>query len=259
MPAIQKILHPTDFSQSARYAFESACALARDNRAALIVLHVMMPSVAKVLDHSLPDPSRSAESQGSVADLPWPEASDPRIKVEHRVAEGDAAEEVLRLAASANCDLIVMGTHGRTGIGRILMGSVAEEVLRKAACPVLIVKTHPRATADGEPETTANLGDVFDVRPLGSALHSAHTRKLLRADALELVRLIVRTGEEVPQHTTQGEVIMQCLEGRVNVTALGKTQVLAAGSLIALPAGEPHAVRGVEDASLLLTIVRPRH
>jgi len=62
------------------------------------------------------------------------------VRAERRLAEGDAVEETLRVAQEANADLIVMGTHGWTGLGRLLMGSVAEQVVRRASCPVLTVK-----------------------------------------------------------------------------------------------------------------------
>ncbi len=90
--------------------------------------------------------------------------------MEHRLAEGDPAEEILRLSEAQHCDLVVMGTHGKTGLERYLTGSVAEEVLRKAVCPVLVVKTPLRATPDAEPEAIAIPGDPVDVRPLGSSL-----------------------------------------------------------------------------------------
>jgi len=255
MPGIQTILHPTDFSENSRPAFQTACALARDYHATLLVLHVMMPSVSFVQEGPLPDPLRAAESQESVAQLPWPQPSDPQIRVEHRLAEGDPAEEILRLTEALRCDLVVMGTHGKTGLGRFLTGSVAEEVLRKAVCPVLVVRTPLRARPGAEMEATANPGDLIDARPLGTRLASAHTRTLVRTAALEVVRLIVRAGQEVPQHKAKGDLIVQCLEGRVAFTALGKTQTLEAGKLLTLPAGEPHALKGIEDASLLLTIV----
>jgi nucleotide-binding universal stress UspA family protein/quercetin dioxygenase-like cupin family protein len=258
MPSIQTILHPTDFSENSRYAFQTACALARPNQATLLVLHVMMPSVSPVFQPPPPDPSRSAESQESLAPLPWPEPSDPQTRVEHRVAEGDPAEEILRLAEELRCDLVVMGTHGRTGLGRFLTGSVAEEVLRKAVCPVLVVKTPLRATPEVERETTAKPGERIDVKPLGTALGSARTRRLVRSAPVEVVRLIVRAGQVIPEHTSQGEILVQCLEGRVAFTALGKTQTLEAGTLVYLPAGEPHALQGIENASLLLTILSHR-
>ena len=89
-------------------------------------------------------------------------------------------------------------------------------------------------------------------------MSSAHTRTLIKSDAIEVVRRIVRAGEEIPQHTTKSEMIVHCLEGRVSLTALGKTQILKAGNVIGLSAGEPHALKGIEDASLLLTILGPR-
>jgi nucleotide-binding universal stress UspA family protein/quercetin dioxygenase-like cupin family protein len=258
MPGVQRILHPTDFSENARYAFESACALARDNHATLLLLHVMMPSVSP-LQQPLPDPLRSAESQESIATLPWPQPSDPQIRVEHRVTEGDPAEEILRLTAALQCDVIVMGTHGRTGLGRFLTGSVAEEVLRKALCPVLVVKAQPRATPGAEPETTANAGEPVEVRPHGVSLVSAHTRTLVRSSAAEVVRLIVRAGQKIPQDTDKRAIVVQCLEGGVALTALGKSQVLEPGTLVHLPVGEPHQLEGIAAVSLLLTIRVPGH
>ena len=64
--------------------------------------------------------------------------------MEHRLAEGDAATETLRLALVEQCDVIVMGTRGKSGLGRLLIGSVAEEVLREATCQVLVVKIRAR-------------------------------------------------------------------------------------------------------------------
>ncbi len=168
------------------------------------------------------------------------------------------AEEILRLTQTLSCDLVVMGTHGKTGLGRLLTGSVAEEVLRKARCPVLVVKAPLRPTPEPVWEVPAKPGDKIDVRPLGTALASAYTGTLVRTSAVEVVRLIVRAGQEIPQHKAKGELIVHCLEGRVACTALGTTRVLEAGELLYLAAGEPHSLDGIEDASLLLTIVAPK-
>jgi nucleotide-binding universal stress UspA family protein len=135
---IHTILHPTDFSEDSQSAFELAWALAR-NRARLIVLHVMMPDVSPLAGRT-PDPLRPIEAQHASVELPWPEASDPHGGLEHRLAEGDPSDEILRLAEALPCDLIVMGSHGRTGLRRLLTGSVAERVLRASTCPVLVVK-----------------------------------------------------------------------------------------------------------------------
>jgi nucleotide-binding universal stress UspA family protein/mannose-6-phosphate isomerase-like protein (cupin superfamily) len=256
---IKTILHPTDFSPNSRYAFETACTLARDNRATLVVLHVMAPSTAPVLQVPPPDLMRSAESQQTVGQFPWPQPSDPQIRVEHRVTDGDPGEEILRAAEQLPCDIIVMGTHGRTGLGRLLTGSVAEEVLRKASCPVLVVRTPSRAAPDGLVESMAGPGDVIDARPLGPAIRAAATRTLFRSGTLQLVRLIVKAGQEIAQHESGGEIVVHCLEGRVNLRAQGKTQTLEAGMLVELPPGEPHSLAGVEDAAILLTIIRAEH
>jgi quercetin dioxygenase-like cupin family protein len=97
-----------------------------------------------------------------------------------------------------------------------------------------------------------------DVRPLGAALAAARTKTLARAEGLEVVRLVARAGEEVPERKAEGVLVVSCLEGRVTFTALGKVQALQAGELLYLPAGEPYALRGAVGASLLLTTFLPR-
>ena len=105
----------------------------------------------------------------------------------------------------------------------------------------------------------AKPGEVVDVRPLGPALASAQTKTLVRAAQVEVIRLAVPAGKTIDEHKAKGEIIVQCLEGRVAFTAFGKTQNLEAGKLLYLPTGEPHTVNGIEDASLLLTILLPKH
>jgi quercetin dioxygenase-like cupin family protein len=105
----------------------------------------------------------------------------------------------------------------------------------------------------------AKPGEIVDVRPLGSALASAPTKTLVRAEQVEVIRLVVPAGKEIEEHKAKGEIIVQCLEGRVAFTAFGKTQNLEAGKLLYLPTGESHSVKGIDSASLLLTILLPKH
>ena len=205
----------------------------------------------------MPDPHQSTEAQRALMELPWPEPSGPQVRLERRLAKGDPADEILRLADTLSCDLVVMGTHGKTGLGRLLTGSVAETVLRKAKCPVLVVKASASRKAEPVWEAPAKPGEKIDVRPLGAALDFAYTGTLVRTAAVEVVRQIVRAGEEIPHQKAKGELIVQCLEGQVALTALGKTRMLEAGQMLYLPAGEPHAIDGIDDASLLLTTVAP--
>lgn len=139
MLAIRRILHPTDFSEHCRPAFAVACALARDYGAELVVFHVArLPLLTPVNGVLVPTPADEAEQARGQLEQVRP--ADPLVKVEHRLAEGDPAVEVLKAAGDLPADLIVMGTHGRGGLSRLLMGSVAEAVVRKAPCPVLTVK-----------------------------------------------------------------------------------------------------------------------
>ena len=105
----------------------------------------------------------------------------------------------------------------------------------------------------------AKPGEIVVVRPLGSALVSALTKTLVRAEQVEVIRLVVPAGKEIEEHKAKGEIIVHCLEGRVAFTAFGKTQNIEAGKLLYLPTGEPHRVKGIENASLLLTILLPKH
>jgi nucleotide-binding universal stress UspA family protein len=147
MLPINNILFPTDFSDRSTAAFHVACALARDHRAALTVLHVRdLPTVAFAEFGAVP-PANSPSRAEIMEKLNEFEPPDPSVNVEYVVTDGLAVEEIVRAATDRNCDLIVMGTHGRTGLGRLMLGSVAEEVMRKAPCPVLTLKA-PLAAAE---------------------------------------------------------------------------------------------------------------
>jgi nucleotide-binding universal stress UspA family protein len=154
MLSIQTILHPTDFSTYSAYAFALACALARDYGARLVVVHVAMPPVI-VYGEGVVPPDPEANRDRLRERLQQVVPQEPAVPVEHRLADGNAAAEILRLAEELHVDLVVMGTHGRTGLGRLLMGSVAEQVLRKASCPVLTVKTPQPSPGEGLTPATA--------------------------------------------------------------------------------------------------------
>lgn len=103
----------------------------------------------------------------------------------------------------------------------------------------------------------ATAGEIVDVRPLGAALATSVTRTLVKTETVTLVRMVIPAGKEISTHTAKGELVVQCLEGKVAFTACGKTHDLEAGQLLYLPAGEPHSLRGIEDGSLLLTVLLP--
>jgi nucleotide-binding universal stress UspA family protein len=153
MLPLRTILHPTDFSNYSNYAFRLACSLARDYGARLVVLHVAQPPTAVIGEGVMPLPT-AIDLRPLHEQLHQLRPADPTMLVEHRLVEGDAAVEILRVAEEIKCELIVLGTHGRTGLSRLLMGSVAEQIVRKASCPVLTVKTS-RSEVPSTEETVA--------------------------------------------------------------------------------------------------------
>lgn len=97
-------------------------------------------------------------------------------------------------------------------------------------------------------------GEIIDIRPLGNRLQQTVTATLLKSEHLQVFRLILPTGKEFREHKVPGEITVQCLEGSVEFTSGGHIQELVAGELLYLNGGEPHALKGLKDASLLVTV-----
>jgi nucleotide-binding universal stress UspA family protein len=134
-----KILFPTDFSTLSQSALETATSLARDRNAELLVVHVQEPAAVYVSGdfyYGIASPDRREQMKMLMAVVP----TDPAVPCEHRLIMGAPAEAIVELAKAEDVDMIVLATHGRTGLFRLVMGSVAEEIVRKATCPVLTVK-----------------------------------------------------------------------------------------------------------------------
>jgi nucleotide-binding universal stress UspA family protein len=146
MVTIDRILHPTDFSDNSKHSLDYACTLSERFEAELHLLYVVpdaMVVLAPPVSSFLPkgyaeDVKQSAESK--LAGI-LNEKQAQNLKHVCKVVEGSAFLEILRYANDKEIDMIVMGTHGYSGLMHLLMGSVAENVVRKALCPVLTV--HP--------------------------------------------------------------------------------------------------------------------
>jgi nucleotide-binding universal stress UspA family protein len=135
----RKILFPTDFSHTGDAALQMATSLARDTGATLLIAHVEEPPLAYgggEMYYGMPEPA--TEDLRKMLEEVKP--TDPQVPYEHRLVTGDPASAIASLAESEGVDMIVMGTHGRTGFSRLLMGSVAEAIVRRAPCPVLTYK-----------------------------------------------------------------------------------------------------------------------
>ena len=97
-------------------------------------------------------------------------------------------------------------------------------------------------------------GEVADAKPLAGALESTVSHALFKERDLEVMRLVLRAGEGLPPHAVAGEITLQCIEGRVEFDCGAGTRELAAGQLVHLRGDEAHALRAIDDSSLLLTI-----
>jgi quercetin dioxygenase-like cupin family protein len=104
----------------------------------------------------------------------------------------------------------------------------------------------------------AKSGEVISVRPLGKQFTEAESCTLVRANHLEIFRLNLSEGKGTRSHEAAGTITIQCIEGRVELDAHDKTQILEAGDLVFLEDEEPHAVRALKDTSLLITILLHR-
>jgi len=151
MLPIHTILFATDFSESAQWAFPLACSLGRDSGARVVVLYVLRPPLWDEEIQAERHPEEYYE--GAWEALRRMQAPDDNVRVEHRLEEGDAANVILDVAQEIEAGLIVMASHGRTGLIRVLFGSVAEQVLRRSACPVLTVKPPAPSTVASPPAT----------------------------------------------------------------------------------------------------------
>ena len=144
---IRTILLPTDFSECGNFGLSYAASLARTFNASLICVHVIEPMVPTVGYSGMTEPMPIADITEQLEDSAEREL--PKIaeceecaglEIEEVIVHGEAASEIVRVAKERNVDLIVVSSHGRTGLGRILFGSTAEAVVRHASCPVLVVK-----------------------------------------------------------------------------------------------------------------------
>lgn len=104
----------------------------------------------------------------------------------------------------------------------------------------------------------AKSGELIDIRPLGNKLPQTISSTLVRADHLEVFRLILPAGKATQEHKAAGTITIQCLEGVVELDACGQTQLLHAGEMVYLADAEPHAVKALEDTSLLITMLLRR-
>ena len=146
MTRVRRIVCASDFSTASRKAVATAITMAKANRAALILVHVVAPMVRLAPEQYVPSTTWEEIEIGTRA---WAQEQVDKLAAKARKAgiraaalllEGDAAAQIVRAARSKRADLLVLGTHGRTGVSKFFLGSVAERVVATAPCPVVTVR-----------------------------------------------------------------------------------------------------------------------
>jgi len=142
----RRILHPSDFSAASNAAFKKAIEMAKASRAELLIVHVINP-IVPVAGEGYVSPKMYEDLVASTRawarkqlDRLLAKARKSGVRAKGVLAEGAAHEQIARIAKARRADLVVMGTHGRSGFAKLFLGSVAGRVITAAPCPVLTVK-----------------------------------------------------------------------------------------------------------------------
>ena len=146
MSRFRRILHPTDFSSASTAAFKRAIAMAKKDRSELVLVHVLAPPMPLAGEGYIPpnvyeDLEASAQryAEKRLATLK-DKAKTAGVRASTVIREGVADEQIVRAARAKKADVIVLGTHGRTGLAKLFLGSVASRVVTAAPCPVLTMR-----------------------------------------------------------------------------------------------------------------------
>jgi universal stress protein A len=148
----KRILCPVDLTQTCQDCVNVASSLARECGAEFIFLYVAVPDLPASSGAAIPEVNKAIEREREVLQKLHPPLSG--VLHRHELVRGQPAAAIVQYSNQNNIDLIVMPTHGRTGISRLILGSVAEEVLRHAPCPVLAIRAAATRT---EPVAAAQL------------------------------------------------------------------------------------------------------
>jgi nucleotide-binding universal stress UspA family protein len=266
MISIERILCPIDFSDFSRHALDRAVAVAKYYDAAVTVLHVVPevvppypPPDAPLFPPIILTPEDLKQFQAAAEHFVRTEVGD--VAVTAVAQQGSAVGEIVRFAERWPADLLVMGTHGRSGFDRLMLGSVAERVLRKAPCPVLTVPRHASdvVPAAGAPFKRIVCGVDFSPSSLKALQYAVSLAE--EADArLSVMHVLAHhvfeptamAGVELPRDATVAETARQQLHAAIAADARTYADVCEI-----VQAGKPSAEilrRATEDDAELIVL-----
>ena len=257
MSIFNRILCPIDLSDHSRHALDYAIGMGRHYGAALTALYVIPPPVALVptLDSpAYPGYVYTPEDLEAIDRevQKFVEAGRAGVGIESQVLQGYTVGTILDFAASAGSDLIVVGTHGRGGFQRLVLGSVAERVLARARCPVIAIPPHMRDSAPVGPAPFANILCGIDYTP--SSTHALeYAARLTRESSgeLTLVHVVEIPDGEAAVAAGIGGLVQESLyttvaRGRLHALLPGDVAHRDAGQVV-VKTGKPY--RGILDAA----------
>jgi nucleotide-binding universal stress UspA family protein len=248
---IRRILCPIDFSDSSARALNLASSIARWYSARLEVLSVFPTvSVMDLPPRELDDSTRArivADLQRFTARLP------PDVTVETKVeAASEVDREIVLEARELPADLLVMGTHGRSGFRRMLLGSVTERVLRDPPCPVLVV---PPATEGGDPAAPVHFRQIvcavdFSPGSLGALRYALALAQ--ESDARLLVLNVIETPPELIEHPATGPADVDAIRAKAEADRLKRLRELIPEQTKVFCTVETAVTDGAADHAILL-------
>ncbi len=101
----------------------------------------------------------------------------------------------------------------------------------------------------------ANPGWIVDLQTWAADLPKEHTKAIVKTNEMELIRIVLPAGKGIPNHNVDGPITIQCISGKIGITAMGTTKELNYKQLVHLTSGEPHSLKAIEDSVVLLTII----
>lgn len=225
---IAQVLCPVDFSDFSQHVLDHAAALARWYGARLTILHVFLTRPAVDLP---PVPMTDADCQRLTADLRRLAAKVPvEVSMDLRITEaGDIHREILTQAEMVAADLLVLGTHGRSGFERLVLGSVAERVVRMAPCPTMIV---PRRAADAAPDEPVTFRRILCPIDFSTASTRAvrFALSLVEEASAQLMLLhVIEMPSELLAEPISAEIDLDRVRAAASAEAVRQLHALAAG------------------------------
>ena len=209
MIEIKRILCPIDFSDHSRHALDHAVAMAKWYDSTITLLHVstLVPVAAyapgtPMLPSAILTPADRNEILASMKRFAEEEGAGG-LPLEMEISEGNTVDEILARAGAMSSDLIVMGTHGRAGFERLVLGSVTEKVLRKATCPVLSVPRHAKDAVPLPPVLFKNILCAIDFSACSTNALNYAMSLAQEADAHLTVLHVLELLPELPYSSTE--------------------------------------------------------